>query len=381
MNNKQIARDNANGRASLFLVANDTALKLNILYPPLKTAFNNKMGEMDVAKQKQYEPIAPVTTDKSIHHDALVTGVNFFASKASVQAYNTNNADLAISLDHPVNYLSRANDDDLIGRTTALKTIMNDNLTILTVIAPDDITLMETLISDFKAVKDMPMAEIKEIKAEGTDPIPGLLDDIDVIKHKISKLLYSDFPELYPTWKSEIKVGSPVGARNTSLVVQYFDMGTGAILSKVKATVNNMSESIVKYSTKKGYVRFYSLNTGNYMLTSEHPAYITDIKNNVGVNNTQIVRLNVSMQIIASTGTLDLTVVDAETGNPMNEVLVSIQSIGFTGTTDESGKLIKSGLTAGTYVGTLTAENYQKFDFTFTIASGQSLPIQLALVK
>jgi hypothetical protein len=87
------------------------------------------------------------------------------------------------------------------------------------------------------------------------------------------------------------------------------------------------------------------------------------------------------MQIIAPTGTLDLTVVDAETGNPIFEVLVSIASIGFTGTTDESGKLLKSGLTAGTYVGTLTAENYQKLDFTFTIASGQSLPIQLALVK
>ena len=51
MNKLQIARDKANERGSDVLVENNTALMLNPLYPPLKTAFNSKMSDIAAAKQ------------------------------------------------------------------------------------------------------------------------------------------------------------------------------------------------------------------------------------------------------------------------------------------------------------------------------------------
>jgi hypothetical protein len=298
-----------------------------------------------------------------------------------VQAAGLDKTELAISLDHPIGYLSETSDDELIGRATNLKTIMADNISILTELEPDDITAMETAINNFKEAKDKPQEEIKDKKALGTDPIPGLLDDIDIIKHGISNLLEAKFSDLYPVWKSRIKVGTPVGIRNTSLVIRYYDAASDGYLHKVKATVENASGSLVKSSTKKGYVRFFSLDTATYIVTSEHPNFITDVMTNVGVINTQIVRLDVRLTPKILSGILDLTVFDKLTGNPLSGAKLTIPALNFQHTTSSSGKLLKNELAAASYEAYLTCDTYKRLDFTFTIESKQSSILLLNMEK
>jgi hypothetical protein len=381
MTKLQIARDKANERGSDVLVENNTALMLNILYPPLKAAFNGKMGEMEVAKQKQFEQVTPITEYKTLIRDNLITYLYPFTARASVQASTAGNYDLARSLDHPITYLSKTTDDELIGRATDLKNIIAANLDILTVIPPDEIPVMEANIEAFNAAKDKPQDEIKDKKSLGTDPIPGLLDDIDGIKHDIGKLLASDFPAIYPVWKARIKVGTPMGIRNTSLIIRYYDASSDALLKKVKATIEIASDSLVKYSTIKGYARFFSLDTGTYMLTSEHPNFITDIMPNIGIINTQIVKIDVRLTPKILSGILDLTVFDKLTGNPISGAKLTIPALNFQGTTSSSGKLLKNELAAGSYEAYLTCDTYKRLDFTFTIETKQTTILQLYMEK
>jgi hypothetical protein len=381
MTKAQIAKDNSNERASDFLNKNDTELKTNNLYLPLKTSFNAKMALMAVAKQKQFEQVTPITNDKNLLREVVVNTVFPLASKACVQAYGLNKPELGKSLDHPITYLSKTSDDDLVGRSTDLLKIMSDNIGILTQLDPDDITAMQTAISDFVAIKDRPQAEIKEKKAKGTDPIPGLLDDIDVDKHSFTKLIQSSFSHLFPTWKDEIKIGAPIGTRKTSMIIRYFDLRTGMPLTKVKSSAGGILASKVKYSTAKGYVRFYGLDSGNYTLTSELQSYITDVKNNIGVSDSQVVNLDIRLQIIVPTGTLDLLVLDAVTGNPLSGALLSVPSISYQATTPASGRLLKNDLSSGTYEAILTCNNCKPLNFTFTIKNNETISLQFSLEK
>jgi hypothetical protein len=381
MDKKQIARDKSNQRGSDFLTENDTELKTNNLYLPLKASFNAKMALMAVAKQKQFEQVTPITNDKNLLREVVVNTVFPLASKACVQAYALNKAELGESLDHPVTFLSKTSDGDLVGRASDLLKIMSDNIGILTQLDADDITAMQTAISDFDAIKDRPQAEIKNKKDYGTDPIPGLLDAIDVDKHSFTKLIQSSFAHLYPNWKDKIKVGAPIGVRKTSMIIRYFDLRTGALLTKVKSSVNGILASKVKYSTAKGYVRFYGLESGNYTLTSELSSYITDVKNNIGVSDAQVVNLNIRLQIIVPTGTLDLLVLDAATGNPLSGALLSVPSISYQATTPASGKLLKNDLDSGTYEAILTCNNYKPLNFTFTIKNNETISLQYSMEK
>ena len=72
MDKKQTARDKANERASAFLTENDTELKTNALYPPLKETFDDNMALMADAKQKQFEQVTPITDDKILHREVVV---------------------------------------------------------------------------------------------------------------------------------------------------------------------------------------------------------------------------------------------------------------------------------------------------------------------
>ncbi len=376
----QMARYDADLRGSKVLKDNDTLFLTNNLYLPLKTAFNDKLSEIETAKQRQFEQLAPITLDKSEHRQLLINSVFNFSNIGSLQAFNTGHNDLSLSLDHNIKYLSKPKADVLISRAKDLINIMSNNIAILTEITPADITDMEELLSNFIAVKDLPEHEIKQKKSEGTDPIPGLLDDMDVIKKKIGKFILTNFPAVYNTWKNENKVGKP-GVRPTSLIVRYIDAETAAILKKVTATMSNELASKVRKSSSLGFSRFYSLDSGNYTLTSEMEGYITDIRKHVGITDNKVVQIHIKLQKIEPTAALDLLVLDKLTTNPLANVQVSIPALNFKGATNDSGSLVKTGIPPASYQGTLYLDTYKKFDFTFTIKSTETLSLQFTLEK
>ena len=381
MNKYQIARDKANERAGLYLTAHNSELTTNTQYPPLKAAFDGKMNEIEKAKQKQFDQVAPITGDKAELREKLIDTVYPLSATAMVQATNLGETALVLALDHTVYYFSKASDEELVGRATDITAVMAANLGILTDITAGDITDMETAIADFDAVREKPQSEIKKKKAEGTDPIPGLLDEIDAVKHTIGKLMEAAFPGLYPTWKTEIKVGTPIGVRSTRLVVQYFDGSSDSELKGVKATITNGTITEEKLSTKKGFVRFYSLDGGTYLLTSELKNYVTDVKTKVGIDEDYITRMEVRMQNVIPTGTLSVTVFDKDSGAALGGAHVVVNELMYDGTTNAYGKVSKAEIPPATYQGVVQMTAYKNMGFTFTIEEGKTISLEFMMEK
>jgi hypothetical protein len=385
----QIVRDQANQRAWDFLLANDTELKTSPLYIPLKTLLDNKMNLIVVAKQKQFEQTGYITGDKGYHKNLVGETIWKFANRGSSQAFVLNKPDLAAALDKPLGFILRGKGGDVLGKATDLYNLMKQNESILTEIKVADFTEMEDVLKDYNDILNAPKEEIKEKKTEGTDPIPGLLDEVDVIKNHIGKMIQSYFAHLYSKWVEIIKVGSPMGVRKLVLVALFTDETTKVELRRIKVTMAKGENTFVKYSSKKGYVRFYSLENGNYALTAEHNEYKTFSKADIGIDENHIEKLEVKLQLNevsdsdtdTTTGILSLIVYDKETGEPLAGVINSIPALNHSNTTDEDGEDYADGADPGDYQGTLFCEGKKPLNYTFTSEAGKTTTLKLYMEK
>jgi hypothetical protein len=381
MNKEQSARLHAHERGYNFLVKNDDELMTDPLYLPLKNDYKNLLNKIRAASQKQFVQIKPVTKKKKRKRSILIKTVSKCSAEAAVQAYIAKNPGLAIALDKPMYYFTLASDHNLIGRTTDLKKIMADNISTLTCITPADILAMETLILDYSNVSQLPEIEIKKKKAEGTDPIPGFLNDIDVVKRFTGKLLASSFPHLYPTWAAETKSGSHGGRHHTSLIITYKNSSSATPVRKVKTTISFGKITRRKVSTVRGYVRFFSLPSGSYNITSECKGYKKIVRRNVGIYLDKTARITVMLQPDIRSGTLDLTVYEQGTNAPLPDVTFSIPSLQIICISDQHGKIIKKDIPPASYQGILSLPGYKTIEFNITIEARQTAFLQFFLEK
>jgi hypothetical protein len=389
MDKFQIARDKANERASNFLLDNDTELITSTLYGPLKIRFNDTMGLIGAAKQKQFEQTGYITGDKLYHRNLAGSTVWKYANRGSSQAFILGKPDLSAALDKPISYILLGKDSDVFGKATALYKLMKENESTLTAIEAADFTEMEDVLKDYKKILNAPKEEIKEKKTEGTDPIPGLLDELDVIKNHIGKVIQSYFSHLFSKWEEIIKVGSPQGVRKTSLVAQFKDDATGVELQKIKVSMLKGEMLHVAFSSKKGYVRFYSLEQGNYKLSAEHDDYKTYSKSDIGIDEKHIERFEVKMSLKdgsesdpeTTTGILSLIVYDTGTQEPLAGVINSIPALDHSNTTDEDGEDYRDEIAPGDYQGTLFLEGYRPLNYNFTIEAGKTCSLQLYMER
>jgi hypothetical protein len=169
----------------------------------------------------------------------------------------------------------------------------------LTIITAADIAEMETAISQFEALVNVPQEEIKNKKANSTMLIPLVLNQLDTIKDQIGKLIYSYLPHLAYPWAQTIKVGHDTGIRHISLVIKVISSEVNVPLYKVKCTINNGIEHIIKYSTRRGGIRFKSLQNANWTVTIEYPFYHTEFLENIATFENKFTRLQISLRKIS----------------------------------------------------------------------------------
>jgi len=375
MDSHQLVRYNALQKVLAFLFRNNTALSANAQYVIIKAFLDGKVVLLEAARIKQAEQVKPITETKAETRTLLIDTILPFMNKAYVQADNLGDSILAKSLNHADSYLSDTTDEELEVRSKNIKKIIADNILILTDILPANVTTMQNVINQYVAIRFQPVQEIKSKKSLGTDPIPALLDDIFAILYKIGKIIKSSFPALLTEWKANIKVGKPEGTRKLSMIVSYTDTND-AILSKVKTTVTRGDTNHIKTSTAKGTSRFLSLTSGSYTVTSEHPLFFTDIKNNVIINNNSVVHLKIKMQAIKHKGTIELIAYNKADGSVLPHVLVAFQQLDISGKTDDHGKFTKNFVPDGTYEGSLTLDGFQTVDFVITIAGGETVSLE-----
>ncbi len=388
MTKKENARYDAAERGSLFLTTYDVQLMAIVLYAVLKVKYFDLFDKLTQARLKQIEQTGDITALKKALKSIMINTIYKFMLRASVQAFNLDKPDLAVSLGKPLVYLTQGSDNDAVAHCTDMRKIMSDNATTLDVIEPADLDAMEAAIKAFKLVLAKPKAKIKAKKAEGTNPIPGLLNDLDVIIDKIGKLILSYLPQLSATWVSEMKVGKPSGIRHTSLALLSLDAATGTALPKVKVTLKKGSKTIVKYSTKRGWIRAFNLESGNYDITIQHETIQTVHLTDIGVNNKRVVKLEVRLLKIKTpddtqvkTGGFLITTVDEITNNPVLSLTLTIPALNRVIQSDSDAQFFADALIPAIYDATITGDNIITKPIAITIQPNQqtelTIPVQL----
>ena len=315
----------------------------------------------------------------------MIDLIYMYQLRACVRAHQIPNVELELSLDLPRTYISENDDATVAVKAEEIKKIMKDNLALLPNILPADITDMEDAIAAYNAALSAPKIAIDDRKAFGSDPIPDLINDSDIPKNNIGKLVHSYLPDLAHDFDIIARIGKSTGVRHTSIAVQYTDDATGVHLKNIKCTITKGQETIIKKSTKTGWVRAYSLDSGNWIVTSEDPEYTTDIQTNVGVDEDHIERFYIKLKKKdpndpeTTTGAYDLFAYDKVTLAPLPGVQVSIPELDYVNTTDEDGEDTKDMITPGQYTGTLFLTGYLPLDFVFTIEAAKTTTLQLYL--
>jgi hypothetical protein len=388
MNKFENARYNADNRVKDFMVANDTALSTMPLYADEKNKFDDGMTRLDAALQLQTKQTDVITENKAALKMEMAEIIHEFALRCSVQAHQLGDSELALALGKPLSYLLKSVDTRAFKRATEQKELMKNNISTLTVIAAVDIAKMEAVIAAFTLIKDRAREEIRHIKAEGTDLIKSTLNELDFYKDNIGKLIHSFLPELSAYWDAEARVGLPSGRRHLSIAMHFSDADNKAHLRNVISTASDGITTVVRKSTYRGWVRFYSLESGNWTVTSERKTYETDLQVNVLVDEGVCSRFNIAMkkknneiEPEVKTGILDMLVYDKDTGNPLAGVKYSMPALMIVDTTDEDGEGYEDLLDPGTYTGSLYMEGYKDLPFTFAIKAGETTTLQLKMEK
>jgi len=299
MDKKQDLRYDADLRGQDFIDNNATALAAIDEMPPLLLMFANLIIKLKAARGVQAvdnTAFAPTKESLKILMGAIVYK---YILRGSVKAHLIGNIELECGLDKPITYITSATDDLASDRATELKVLLHTNLSVLPNITAANITEMESAISSFLAKNPLPKEKIKDKHDFGTELIPGLLDEIDVVRNLITKLIHSYLaPALASNWDDYIEVGKPTGVRHLSILAQFKDANVNAILKNVKVTFTNGSETFIKYSSDLGWVRCYSLHTGNWSFIAEFPNYTTNITTNILVDPNKIAHYDIKLHKI-----------------------------------------------------------------------------------
>ena len=302
--------------------------------------------------------------------------------------------ELELSLDKPISYFSKGEDILIIQRCSEQKEIMKNNVATLTDITPANITMMEAKIQDFIAIHDKPNDSKKMKKVHATEPIHDKLNEIDGPKNILGKIVYGYLPDLISEWNEISRIGDSEGLHHTSLFVQYTGFDTGIHLKNVQCTLTDGITTITKKSSIKGWVRFYSLNPGEWTLTSTYMGYETDVLDKIGTDKDRIVNLEVKLKKKSldddgttppdpetTTGILDLFVFDKENSEPLGGVRYVIDDQKRINTTDEDGEGYEDLLLPGNHTGILYMDGYVDQSFTFSILAGETTTINLYMDK
>lgn len=277
---------------------NTHAVALNAIdvYGQVRAKFDASIAKVIAARKINMSDISNFAVTKAQAQSTMVEEVYKFMMRGAIKASEIGDSSLEYLLEHPITYF-HINDAATIGvRCTEIKNILKNNMATLTNIKLADVTTMEEAISAFDLSIDSPKEAIDNRKANGTGPMTETLNDSNIPKNNMGKIFYSYLPALSDGWDQAIKVGRASSVRHISVVIKFTDELTGVVLKNVKCTFNNEITTVVKTSTKRGYVRVFSLLTGTWSAKCEHKIYTTHLIENIGVEDKRIARYEVVMK-------------------------------------------------------------------------------------
>lgn len=261
-----------------------------------KLNFNECVTLIEKAYQNQVKDIKAITANKNDKKKIMIAIIFKYMLRAFVKANQVKNTNLYKSFDKPISFFNRPNEILLLTRVNNMKKLMKDNLSVLTNINNSMILEMETAIKNFSKVRNSINDAIKYRKSQGTDTIIGLLNNADISKTNIGKLILSYLPELYSEWLNITKIGNPSGIRHLSFALHFRDFETNVLLKNIKCTITDGKTIIIRKSTRSGWIQLKSLENGNWSIYCEHPTYIPFEQTNIGIEQGKIIRIDIKLK-------------------------------------------------------------------------------------
>lgn len=354
-------------------------------YAAERAALDDCVTRIEAARAINLANISAHASDKAEHKTIMINLIYKYMLRAAVKAHQLNNSELEVLLDYSLREITHLNDSDVLVKCEEIKEAIKSNLLILTNITAPQVVEMEAAISDYTAANDTPREAIDMRKALGTEAIRILISESDTPKNNISKLFHSYLPELAPLIDVASRIGKPMGIRYTSALLKYTDADTGVLLRNVKATATNGIETIIRYSTKLGLIHFYSLESDNWTITSEHETFEPNIQTNVGINESHIAKFEIKLQkksLIPDDGTpleeqkygaVHGTVLNSVTLAPTGPGLIYINGIDEPVEIDEDSLIYKDQVKVGTYTGTVVIPGYINKPISITIIADEDI--------
>jgi hypothetical protein len=273
-----------------------TILNANPEFVLLLVIFNDLLTKIEKAGLIQTVDIKVFAPNKKMLKIMMAIVVIKYAKLGAAKAYLLKNSDLLKGLDKALSYITEPSDDEAASRATNMRELMKDNIGILDNLVVANIIEMTEAIDAFKNMTPIPVEKIKRKKSEGTEPLPGFLLEMEGCKKQMGNIIHSAFAEQAPMWDGYVKIGSPTGTRKLALSVQYLDDATLARLKNVVVTVVSNTKTLVFKSNKLGNVKGYSMEEGNWTITSEFMGYDTVVHRDVAIKAGEIVRLVIRMK-------------------------------------------------------------------------------------
>jgi hypothetical protein len=379
MNKIEKAKLESNGRVVNFITLHDATLILITLYAAIKSRFLANMTLLQDAIVKQATEIKMFAASKKIAKSNMTSCILKFALRAKLQAKALGKDTLAMSLDIKKSYIGSASAEDALARAKALEEIMSDNSAILTELTPADFTEMDKKIDQYADIVFTPKDEIKKRKMEGTAKIAAIQKDIDIDKEDIGELVLSYLPDLYASYQEAAKIGSRAGIRHTSLVIQVQDSLSGAPLRFVKCSITKGIATIIKKTTEKGFVRFYSLENALWNVKVEYEGYETFMQEEVGTNKRRIVALEIKLKkkplSEIKTGSFLITALNAKNEKPMPGLKLKLEQASREYVSNDNGEFYEEMMICGECTGTISGDDVLTENVSFSVKEGSMTEI------
>ena len=239
--------------------AYNTALNTIPDYPGWEVKLNAVLLEIEVAAKTQQKDNSGIAGDKTDSGSIMIASLMKYSLRAKTEAKGMKNKLLLDGLSHPDTYY-RGSADIIVSRANAVKDLMKNNLTLLTVLKATEITEMEANILTFNNSKDLPTSFAKEKKSTGTDLMEPLKLKLDDAIESIGDLVHSYFPETVMASNFDLTSKLIRHGRHNILEVHFLDDAgkpiSGGVLydenSDKMANADDNVATIVSVKTGKG---------------------------------------------------------------------------------------------------------------------------------
>ena len=228
MTQAQTNRLNALLRVKKLNADNNTVLSAIQGYPDEETDLNGFIDKIIAAQTNQATDTTGLAQNKTSLKKANAVTISKFGLLGVVSARRAANKELVKELYHPKSYYMDTDDNLTIARSTSTKDLINKNLATLTNITAADVTTMEKSIKAFSDVKDQPTSATETKKAQGTNPIPDLLNEADITIENMSILIHANIPDT--ALANEFDLQSQIinsGVRHNHVTFHILDAATG----------------------------------------------------------------------------------------------------------------------------------------------------------